>query len=275
MNLINTARRAQRFHALHHADRPLVLPNAWDVITARLFEDSGFPAVGTTSFGIARAHGFRDGENAAMDVTLAMVARIAAALDVPLTVDLEAGYADTPEGVAENGRRFIEAGAVGFNLEDGQADGDTPLADPGLQAEKIAALKSAGQSLGVPVFVNARTDVFWLHTASGPAALEAALTRAERYVAAGADGVFLPGLTDREAIAEAAARIGVPLNLLAGPNTPPLEALAKLGVRRLSLGSGPMRATLGLLRRLATELLEQGRYTSLTGALPYDDANRL
>ena len=275
MSLIDTARRAQHFHALHHTDRPLVLPNAWDVITARLFEDSGFPAIGTTSFGIARAHGFRDGENAAMEVTLAMVARIASALDVPLTVDLEAGYADTPEEVAENGRRFIEAGAVGFNLEDGQADGDTPLADPGLQAEKIAALKSAGRSLGVPVFVNARTDVYWLRTATGPASLDAALARAERYVAAGADGIFLPGLTDLEAIAEAVDRIGVPINLLAGPNTPPLETLAELGVRRLSLGSGPVRATLGLLQRLATELLEHGRYTSLTGALPYDDANRL
>ena len=133
VDMRRTAEKARRFRALHEAEPLLVLPNAWDVITARVFEDCGFDAVGTTSFGIARAHGFRDGGNAAFDVTLAMVGRMAEALSVPLTADIEAGYGETPAAVAGRALELIEAGVVGFNIEDGQAHALSPLADGVLQ----------------------------------------------------------------------------------------------------------------------------------------------
>ena len=215
------AARASRFRALHEGPRMLVLPNAWDVVTARLFEECGFAAVGTTSFGIARAHGFRDGDNAAFAVTLAMVGRMAAALSVPLSADIEGGYGETPAAVAEHARQLIDAGVVGFNVEDGQGQAAFPLADVSLQCDRIAALRDAGLRARVPVFVNARTDVFWLRTHTGDAALEEATRRAAAYVRAGADGVFIPGLVDAGEIGRAVRAVGAPLNVLASPRTPP------------------------------------------------------
>jgi 2-methylisocitrate lyase-like PEP mutase family enzyme len=270
-----TAERARVFRSLHQGERMLVLPNAWDVITARVFESGGFPAVGTTSFGIARAHGFRDGDNAAREVTLAMAGRMAAALTVPLSADIEGGYGETPEEVERQALLLIEAGVVGFNVEDGQAPAATPLADAARHGAKIAALKAAGAAAGVPVFVNARTDVFWLRTHTGAAALDEALRRAETYLRAGADGIFIPGLVDRDAIGRAVQALDAPLNVLAGPRTPTGPELAALGVKRLSLGSGPVRATLGLLRRLGHEVGERGTYDFLEGAIAYDEANAL
>jgi 2-methylisocitrate lyase-like PEP mutase family enzyme len=274
LDIPTIAARARVFRSLHQAERLLVLPNAWDVITARLFEDGGFPAVGTTSFGIARAHGFRDGDNAARDVTRAMAGRMAAARAVPRSADIVAGYGETPSVEAE-ARKLIAAGVVGFNIEDGQAHASPPLADVALQCAKIAALKAAGAQAGVPVFVNARTDVFWLRTHAGPAALVEALRRASAYLHAGADGIFIPGLTDRDAIAQAVEGIPAPLNILASPQTPTAADLAALGVKRLSLGSGPVRATLSLLRRLGREVQDRGTYTYLEGTIPYDEANAL
>jgi 2-methylisocitrate lyase-like PEP mutase family enzyme len=257
-----------RFRALHRGPEVLVLPNAWDVLTARAFEDAGFPAVGTTSFGIACAHGLRDGANAAWDATLATVERMAAALRVPLSVDMEGGFGGTPDDVARRARSLAEAGAVGFNLEDGRADG--MLEDTGRQRDVIAAVRAA-----VPdAFVNARCDVFWLATDAGAAGLETALTRARAYVEAGADGIFLPGLVSPDEIAEAVRALAVPLNVLATPRTPAVAHLRDLGVRRVSTGSGPARAVLGLLRRIGEELRTHGTYGFLAGAPGYADANR-
>jgi 2-methylisocitrate lyase-like PEP mutase family enzyme len=239
-----------RFRALHRGPEVLVLPNAWDVLTARAFEDAGFPAVGTTSFAIACAHGLRDGANAAWDATLATVERMAAALRVPLSVDMEGGFGGTPDDVARRARSLAEAGAVGFNLEDGRADG--MLEDTGRQRDVIAAVRAA-----VPdAFVNARCDVFWLATDAGAA------------------GLFLPGLVSPDEIAEAVRALAVPLNVLATPRTPAVAHLRDLGVRRVSTGSGPARAVLGLLRRIGEELRTHGTYGFLAGAPGYADANR-
>ena len=275
VDVLKSAERARHLRSLHHAEGMLVLPNAWDVITARVLEECGFAAVGTTSFGIARAHGFRDGDNAAFEVTRAMTGRMAAALSVPLSADIEAGYGDSPSEITTHARDLIEAGVVGFNIEDGQAQAPSALADPALQCEKIASLKEAGRQTGVPVFVNARTDVFWLHTHTGEAAFAEAVRRADSYVRAGADGIFIPGLVDPETIARAVQAVDAPLNILASLRTPKAPILASLGVKRLSLGSGPVRASLGLLRTLGREVLEHGTYGFLEGALPYDEANAL
>ena len=259
---------AERFRALHDGPEVLLLPNAWDVLTARAFEDAGFPAVGTTSFGIARAHGLRDGVNAAWDATLATVARMAAALRVPLSVDMEGGFGGTPADVARRAEALADAGAAGFNLEDGRDD--ATLEDIGRQGEVIAAVRAA-----VPdAFVNARCDVFWLAPDAGAPGLATALERARVYVDAGADGVFLPGLVAPDAIAEAVRALPVPLNVLATPRTPTVAALRALGVRRLSTGSGPARAVLGLLRRIADELRTHGTYGYLADAPGYAEANR-
>ena len=260
--------RPARFRALHAGPDVLVLPNAWDVLTARAFEDAGFPAVGTTSFGIARAHGLRDGANAAWDPTLATVARMAAALRVPLSVDMEGGFGGTPADVAGRARALAEAGAAGLNLEDGRDDGT--LEDAGRQRDVIAAVRAA-----VPdAFVNARCDVFWLAPDAGASGLETALARSRAYVEAGADGIFLPGLVAPDAISEAVRALPVPLNVLATPRTPPVAALRDLGVRRLSTGSGPARAVLALMHRIAGELRTNGTYGYLADAPGYWEANR-
>src|SRR5262245_17986178 len=220
MDLETAVERARRFRALHRDGAMLVLPNAWDVISARVCEDAGFPAIGTTSFGIARAHGLRDGANAAGEVSQETVRRMAAALAVPLTADVEAGYSSTDAGVLAIGRAFVEAGAVGFNIEDGGAAPADPLVPTWRQCDRIAALREAGAVTGVPVFVNARTDVFWLQAGPPEARLETALRRAEAYLAAGADGIFIPGLDDPETIRQAAAAIPAPPNVPPGPPTP-------------------------------------------------------
>lgn len=275
MSVETQVARARLFRSLHGGDSVLVLPNAWDVISARVFEDGGFPAIGTTSFGVARAHGLKDGENAARDCSLEMVRRMTAALAVPLTADLEAGYSATASAVEQTGRAFVDAGVVGFNIEDGQSDPAEPLVDAAHHCERIAALREAGEAARVPVFINARTDVFWLEVGPPEARLEAALGRAEAYLAAGADGIFIPGLDDAATIREAVGAIGAPLNILAGRHTPPVRVLGELGVKRLSVGSGPMRVTLGALAKIAAELRGAGTYTYLEDALPYDAANAL
>jgi 2-methylisocitrate lyase-like PEP mutase family enzyme len=257
-----------RFRALHQGPGVLLLANAWDVMTARAFEDAGFAAVGTTSFGIARAHGLVDGASEAWDPTLTTVGRMARALRVPLSVDMEGGFGGTPDDVARRARALSEAGAAGLNLEDGRADGT--LEDAARQRELIAAVRAAAPG----AFLNARCDVFWQQPDAGAHGLAAALDRARGYVEAGADGVFLPGLVDSAAIGEAVRGMGVPLNVLAAPHTPPVEALQALGVRRLSLGSGPARAVIALLRRIGDELRTRGTYRYLADAPSYADANR-
>jgi 2-methylisocitrate lyase-like PEP mutase family enzyme len=260
---------SDRFRALHQGPRVLLLANAWDVMTARAFEDAGFAAVGTTSFGIARAHGMVDGVNDAWDATLATVGRMARALRVPLSVDMEGGFGGGPGDVAARARALAEAGAAGLNLEDGRADGT--LTDAGRQRELIAAVRAAAPG----AFLNARCDVFWQQPDAGAHGLAAALDRARGYVEAGADGVFLPGLVDPVAIGAAVRELGgVPLNVLATPHAPPVEALQALGVRRLSLGSGPARAVIALLRRIGDELRTRGTYRYLADAPSYADANR-
>jgi 2-methylisocitrate lyase-like PEP mutase family enzyme len=263
-----TAEGAARFRALHAGPEVLVLPNAWDALTARAFEDAGFPAVGTTSFGIAHAHGLRDGADAAWDATLATVSRMAAALRVPLSVDMEGGFGGGPADIGRRARALADAGAAGINLEDGRADGT--LVEAGVLRDRIAAVREAAPGL----FVNARCDVFWVRPDAGGDGLAHALERARAYVDAGADGIFLPGLAAADAIAAAVRALAVPLNVLAAPRTPPVGALRSLGVRRLSTGSGPARAVLALLRRIGEELLTHGTYRYLADAPSYADANR-
>ncbi len=236
-----------------------MLPNAWDVASARVFEEVGFPAIATTSAGIAFSLGYPDGQRIPREEMFARIARIARAVKVPVTADIEAGYGAMPEHAASAARELIHAGAIGMNLEDASGDPDQPLIDLVDAVEKIAAARGAAAELRVPVVVNARTDVYLLLA----------------YRDAGADCVFAPGLKDAETIARLVKDVQCPLNILAVPGTPPIPELEKLGVARVSLGSGPMRATLGLLRRLAEELKRTGTYSALDGAVPYAEVNKM
>ena len=279
MNIETLRRRAASFLALHHGQAPLLLPNAWDVVSARLFERAGFAAVATTSAGIAWTLGYADGEHVSRNEMLAVVARIAGALKVPVSADLEAGYGPAPEDVAETVRGAIAAGAVGMNLEDaryGDVDPAHPLYEIQAQVERVAAARAAADAAGVPFVVNARTDVFLLGIGAPEDRLRMAAERVNAYRAAGADSLFVPGVVDAATVGALVRAIDGPLNVLAGPGVPTVAELTQLGVARVSVGGGPLRMALAAVVRSSTELLRTGRYDALlSGAIPHDELNAL
>jgi len=260
---VRLAERAEALRALHGGPELLVLPNAWDVASARVFEEAGFPAIATTSSGIAAAHGLSDGEGMPADEMLAAVARITAALGVPVTADLEAGYGLEPADLA---RRTIEAGAAGLNFEDSDHRGSGPLIDAARHAERIAALKESARAEGVDLVVNARVDVYLRDVDPTGDRLDEAVRRARAYREAGADCIFVPGVSDDGTIGALAGAVPAPLNVLAVRKTPPLSRLRELGVARVSLGGGPMKATLAALRNAALRLAADGEFAGLTAA---------
>jgi len=262
--------------AFHLGPRILVLANAWDAASARIFEVAGSRAIGTTSAGIANTLGRADGQRIGRYQMLEVVKRIANVVSIPVTADMEAGYGDTPEAVADTARAVMEAGAVGMNLEDASSTEKNVLTDVSLQIEKIKAIREAAASAGIAFVLNARTDVFLRAVGEPASRLDHAIRRANEYRQAGADCLFVPGVMDRETIERLAREIPGPINILAVAGSPPVAELKKLGVARVSVGSGPMRATTALTRRIAKELLESGTYTSFTeGAIPYPELNQL
>jgi 2-methylisocitrate lyase-like PEP mutase family enzyme len=263
--------KAEFFRTLHHGPEILVLPNAWDCASARIFEQAGFRAIATTSAGIAFSLGYSDGERIAQDLMLATVGRISAAVPVPVTADLEAGYGD----VAKTTAGLIAAGAVGLNFEDMDPELRALVPVPA-QTEKIAMIRRIATGLGVNIVINARTDVFLAEIGEPSTRLERACERLQAYIGAGADCVFLPGLSDESTIRRVIETLKFPLNILAGANLPAIPRLRELGVARVSIGSGIMRATLGLTRRIAQELKHSGGYTAmLEGTMPFSEANAL
>ena len=264
-----------QFRQLHRGPNVLILPNAWDVASARIFEDAGFPAIATTSGGIAFSLGYPDGQRIPREEMLARIGRIARAVQVPVTADVESGYGSSPEDVAKTTRELIQAGVVGMNLEDASDRRDQPLIDLQLAVEKIRAAREAAMQLHGQIVVNARTEVYLLPEGNSDADYSEALRRLVAFRNAGADCVFAPGLKDAETIGRLVKAVECPLNILAGPGSPSIPELAKLGVARVSVGSGPMRATLGLLRRVAEELKTTGTYSAMDGSVPYAEVNKL
>jgi len=226
--------RTDDFRALHRTGAPLVLPNAWDFASAAALIDAGFTAIGTTSLGVAAAHGLPDGHGAARAETLALTRRLAR-LPCLLTVDVEAGFSEDPDEVVSFVADIAAAGAVGVNLEDGRADGTLAAVDR--QRDLIAAVKARVPEL----FLNARTDTHWL---TGEPDLADTLARVEAYRDAGADGVFVPGLADENDIRAVVSTVDVPVNVLCQPGRYTVRQLADLGVRRVSCGSLLFRAAL-------------------------------
>jgi 2-methylisocitrate lyase-like PEP mutase family enzyme len=269
---------ATRFRRLHArgSDPILVLPNAWDAMSARLVEEAGAPAIATTSAGIAWALGHADGQKIAREAMLAQVRLIASQVRVPVTADVESGYGSgSPEEVAETARGVIAAGAVGLNLEDAPGQGGAPVLEAEANAARIAAAREAARAAGVALFINARTDTYVRKVAADDAArFDETVRRARLYLEAGADGIFVP-LAPTEVIGRLAQAIDAPLNVIAGPGSPTIDELRALGVARVSLGPGLARSVMAHVRRVAAEVLGPGTYEALGAQVPSPEANAL
>ena len=269
-------RKAELLRKLHSGPRMLVLPNAWDVASARVLEELGYPAIATTSAGVAFSLGYPDGQRISRDEMLEAVARIARAVRVPVTADMESGYGITPKDMAETAKAIVAAGAVGLNFEDVIGDTESSQVETALQAGKIRALRETSASAGVPLVINARTDVYLMPIGPEATRFERTVERLRAYRAAGADCVFAPGVKERPLIEKLVKAVAAPLNILVTPGCPSIPELEKLGVARASIGSGVMRSALGLVRRIGKELLETGTYAStFEGAIPFAELNAL
>lgn len=276
MNIAVQAEKAERLRKLHQGPQILVLPNAWDVASARTMEEAGFPAIATTSSGVAASLGYPDGQRISRKEMLEVVARIARAVHVPVTADMEAGYGTTVEEMIETAKAVVAAGAVGMNLEDVTGEEESSQVELGLQVEKIRAICKASASLGVPLVVNARTDIYLIPIGQAATRFERTVERLRAYRDAGAGCLFAPGIRDRETIAKLVKAVDAPLNVLLSPGCPSLGELEKMGVARASAGSGVMRAALGLVQRIGKEMKEKGTYESIfNGAIPFADVNRM
>jgi 2-methylisocitrate lyase-like PEP mutase family enzyme len=266
---MNQAEKADRLLALHRPSPILVLPNAWDVSSALAIAAlPGCGSIATTSSGVAATLGYADGELIPPDLMLGAVERIARAVDVPVTADLESGYGDA----SRTAEAALAAGVVGLNLEDGHDRRDPPLVLPARHEEEIRAVREVALAAGVHLVINARTDVYLRQVGEPEGRFEEAVIRANAYLAAGADCAFVPGVADAETIGRLAEAIEGPMNVLAVAATPPVPELERLGVARVSFGSWTMRASLGAAREAARELLEQGSYTRLAEhAMSYPD----
>jgi 2-methylisocitrate lyase-like PEP mutase family enzyme len=258
--------KAETLRALHQGPEILVLPNAWDCASARIFEELGFPAIATTSAGVSFSLGYADGQNIPGKEMLAAVSRIARCVDVPVTADLEGGYGD----IGETASALVESGAVGLNLEDILGHGAESLASIDEQVSRIAAVRKTG------VVVNARTDLYLMQIGDPSTLFDRACDRLKAYRDAGADCLFIPGITAEDLIGRFVQALQFPINILAVAGVPPIARLKELGVARVSVGSGMMRSAMGHTRRIAEALKETGRYDKMIeGSIPFVEANKL
>jgi 2-methylisocitrate lyase-like PEP mutase family enzyme len=268
--------KARAFQEMHLGPEILVIVNAWDAASARVFEDAGARAVGTGSAGIAFSHGYPDNEHLPRDLLLNATREIVRAVDVPVTADILTGLGDSIDAVVETVKEVIAMGAVGINIEDSSEVGGPHLTFLTQQTEKIRAVCHAVHASHVPIVVNARTDSFWLKLGDEKERLRVSIERANHYREAGAHCLFVPSAVDKATIKTLVKEIQGPVNILTVPGCPSIPELQDLGVRRVSEGSGPMRATMMLARRIAEELLQKGTYTRFhTDTIPYPEANRL
>jgi methylisocitrate lyase len=244
--------KARAFAALHVSGKPLVLFNVWDPGSAKAVAQAGAKALATGSWSVAAAHGYADGEKIPLELALDNFRRIAASTELPVSMDIESGYGKTPEEVGRTVARTLEAGAIGCNLED-SLPADGTLREPAEQVLRIRAARKAADAAGIPYFINARTDVFF----KGPAKphdatlLEAALVRARAYAEAGASGLFVPGLVDKELIARLTKASPIPVNVMVSKEMPELKVLGEIGVARVSHGPGPYSSAMRALTEAA------------------------
>ena len=271
----NQTQKAEEFRELHRRKKLLILPNAWDVPSARIFEEEGFPAIATSSAGVMVSLGYPDGEVIDRKSFVAATQRIASALSVPLSADIVSGFGATPRDVMTTVKSVLKAGAVGINIEDfDHASGKlVPLKR---QVEKLKALGALRDSQRVPFVINARTDALRHAIGNERARLEEAIRRGIAYRNTQADCIYPMGPTNAASIETFVRALDCPVNVMVRPGLPSVSELERLGVKRLSLGPSASYAALGLLRRASRELLERGTYaTLLDGAINFDELNRL
>jgi len=275
MPLRSQKEKAEDFRALHHGKRMLVLPNAWDVPSARVFEDAGFPAVATSSAGMLVSLGYPDGEVIDKDEFVSAVRRIAGVLSVPLSADIVAGFGKTSKEVLATVKAILKAGAIGVNIED-FVHATKKLYPVERQVENVKAIRKLAETTGVPLVINARTDALRFGEGDEEARFKEALRRALASRDAGADCVYPMGLIDATTISRFVKALDFPINVMVRKGLPPLSELQRLGVARVSFGPTPSYAVMGLLKRAAKEVLEKGTYENLIeGAITFDELNAL
>lgn len=273
--LKSQADRAEEFRSLHQRGKALVLPNAWDVSSARVFEEAGFPAVATTSAGMMVSLGYPDGQVISKAEFVAAVARIARVLTVPLSVDIVAGFGETPEEVVNTVRDLVSVGAIGINIED-FVHATKKLYAVRIQVMKIKAIRELALSLKIPVVINARTDALRYADGSDQARLEEAIQRGAAYRDAGADCVYPMGLVEADSISTFVKALQFPINVMVRKGLPSVQELERLGVARVSFGPSASYATLGFLQRISREVIDKGTFQGLVdGAITYDELNSL
>jgi 2-methylisocitrate lyase-like PEP mutase family enzyme len=268
--------KAEAFRQMHDRSRILLLPNAWDAASARIFEAAGFSAVATTSAGVAYTAGYSDGEAIPRDDMVTIVRWIARSVQVPVTADIESGFGSSPREVGDTVRMVIEAGAVGINLEDTIHGAARQLYDLPLAVERVRAARAAAEAAGVPIVINGRTDVFLLGIGEKASRFEHAVRRLNAYREAGADCLYPMGYFDSQTIAALVKAIDGPINVMGVPGMPPVAELQRLGVARVSTASGPARIAMTATRKLAAELSRNGIFDLFGGdTMTHQTANEL
>ncbi|MGA8757618.1 MAG: isocitrate lyase/phosphoenolpyruvate mutase family protein [Stellaceae bacterium] len=275
MDTREQAQRAELFRNMHQGPSLLLLPNAWDALGARIFAAAGFSAIATTSGGVSWAIGYADGEAAPWEEVVEATRRIVRAVHLPVTADIEAGFGDTPEAVGKSVREIIGVGAVGVNLEDGTPRGATPIRSIAEAAERIRAARDAARETGVPIVINARTDLYLRNIGDPATRFDEAVERARAYLAAGADCFYPIALSDRDTIRRMAEAVGAPININVRAGSPNVAELEALGVARASTASQIALMSAATVRQIAEQLRTTGRFDALNPAMTQADAQRL
>lgn len=259
---------------MHRGPRLLLLPNAWDAMSARIFEAAAFDAIGTTSGGLAWALGFPDGEKAPWNEVVAATERITRTVRVPVTADIEGGYGETPDEVAGSVADIIRAGAVGINLEDGTHT-QVPIRSIEDASARIRAAREAATQEGVPLVINARIDLYLKHIGDDETRFAETVQRSNAYLEAGADCIFPFGLTDLKIISDLVKALKAPVNIVGRPGMPDVSRLQRLGVARVSTASGPSLVAMSVTRQIAAELRANGQFNVLESSMKRADAQQL
>jgi 2-methylisocitrate lyase-like PEP mutase family enzyme len=275
MNQAEQAVKAERFRAMHRGPGLLLLPNAWDAISARVIVAAGFPAIATTSGGVAWALGYADGEAAPWDEVAAATARIARAVNVPVTADIETGYGGSPAELGRSIGDIIRAGAVGVNLEDGLRNTNPPIRSLEDSVARIRAAREEARSAGVPIVINARTDLYIKNIGDDQSRFDEAVARGRAYLAAGADCVYPISLRDPATIGRLVMALGAPVNINVRAGLPNVAELEALGVTRASTATALPLMAMGLVRQAAEQLRATQRFDSIDPAMTHAEAQQL
>jgi 2-methylisocitrate lyase-like PEP mutase family enzyme len=251
---MNQQKKAQQFAKLHIKGNPLILYNAWDAGSAKTIVNAGAQAIATSSWAVAEAQGYQDGEDLPKGVAEQVIERIVAIVDVPVSLDFEGGYSEDESALAENISRILDLGVVGINFEDRVVKGSS-LYSIDKQAKRIAAIRKAADKKGVTLFINARTDIFLGHTKNPPKSIGEALERAKAYADAGASGYFVPGLVDDALIGQVCEGTSLPVNVMVMEGVSPAKQLAKIGASRISYGPIPYIHAMESLGKQAQKVL--------------------